>query len=92
VRVWLSGTLEAAEAAPLFHYAGHHRFAGAEGSESELLLSGATSSVGDVLTLSAAPRFVVLSACDSARLQAPAFAQVDEAPRSDWSAFRVITR
>lgn len=57
----------------LFHYAGHHRFAGAEGADSELLLAGATLSVGDVLTLRAAPRFVVLSACDSARLDAPGF-------------------
>ncbi|HTU59299.1 MAG TPA: CHAT domain-containing protein, partial [Polyangiales bacterium] len=57
----------------LFHYAGHHRFAGAEGADSELLLAGATLSVGDVLTLRAAPRFVVLSACDSARLEAPGF-------------------
>jgi len=57
----------------LFHYAGHHRFAGAEGADSELLLAGATLSVGDVLTLKAAPRFVVLSACDSARLEAPGF-------------------
>jgi hypothetical protein len=58
----------------LLHYAGHHRFAGAEGSESELLLSDGTLSVADVLTLRAAPRFIVLSACDSAKLQAPGFA------------------
>jgi CHAT domain-containing protein len=57
----------------LFHFAGHHRFAGAEGSESELVLSDGTLSIGDVLTLSAAPGFVVLTACDSARLEAPGF-------------------
>lgn len=57
----------------LLHYAGHGVFSGAGGLESALLLADESRlSVGDVLALDA-PRWVVLSGCDTARsdLEAP---------------------
>ena len=60
----------------LFHYAGHGVFGGedledgrkGDGWSSVLLLSGRdTLGVGDVLTLRAPPRHVLLSACEAAR-------------------------
>ncbi len=52
----------------LLHYAGHGTFAGAGGWESALpLAAGGRLTVGDVLTLEAVPREVVLSGCETAR-------------------------
>ena len=54
--------------ADLFHYAGHAVFAGLGGWESALPLAGGSRlTVGDVLTLERAPRWVVLSGCDTGR-------------------------
>jgi len=51
----------------LFHFAGHARYAGIEGIDSSFLLSDGEITVGDILSLSRAPRRVVLSACEGAR-------------------------
>ena len=52
----------------LFHYAGHAVFAGRDGWESAMpLAAGQSLTVGDVLSLGAAPRLVVLSSCEAAR-------------------------
>lgn len=54
--------------ADLFHYAGHGRFRGLGGWESALLLAdGGHLTLGDVLALPRAPRWVVLSGCETAR-------------------------
>ena len=50
-----------------FHYAGHHRVAGIEGTDSALLVADGELSVGDVLTLGSAPQRIVLSTCEAAR-------------------------
>jgi len=51
-----------------FHYAGHAVFQGAEGLDSGLpLAQGSKLSAADVLSLSAAPALVVLSACEAGR-------------------------
>lgn len=61
--------LGALEGAALFHYAGHGVVAGRGGWDSGLPLADDTRiSVGDVLALAEAPRVVVLSACETARL------------------------
>jgi CHAT domain-containing protein len=58
----------AIESSSFVHYAGHGRFAGADGFESELLLaSGSTLSVSDVLLLDRVPAVAVLSGCELAR-------------------------
>ncbi|MCP4655043.1 MAG: CHAT domain-containing protein [bacterium] len=52
----------------LFHYAGHAVFAGRGGWESALpLADGGRLTVGDILALERAPRWVVLSGCETAR-------------------------
>lgn len=53
-------------AAPLLHYAGHGRFAGAGGWDSALPLADGALSVGELLALPAPPT-VVLSGCETAR-------------------------
>jgi hypothetical protein len=54
--------------ATLLHFAGHGAFAGRGGADSVLpLASEGAHTLGDVLALGHAPRFVVLSACESAR-------------------------
>jgi len=61
---------DAIEAHPpgLLHYAGHGSFDGAEGWGSRLRLAeGSELSVGDVLSLRAAPVVVVLSGCETGR-------------------------
>ena len=60
--------------AALFHYAGHGQFAGTEGIDSGLQLADGQLSLGDILALPAAPRLVVLSACEGARAEGPGFA------------------
>jgi tetratricopeptide (TPR) repeat protein len=51
-----------------FHYAGHAVFEGTEGLDSGLpLANGSRLSAADVLSLSAAPALVVLSACEAGR-------------------------
>ncbi len=57
----------------LLHYAGHHRFAGIEGTDSALLLADGEVSVGDVLTLPRGPSRVVLATCEGARYEGPGF-------------------
>ncbi len=60
--------VEAFEHSDFVHYAGHGRFAGADGFESELLLAGGTAlSVSDVLLLGHVPTIAVLSGCELAR-------------------------
>ncbi len=60
--------VQAMERADLFHYAGHAEYAGVRGWNSQLgLARGTTMSVTDVLMLARAPRFVVLSGCETAR-------------------------
>lgn len=55
------------EQADLFHYAGHARFAGELGWDSELRLANEqTLSVADILALSSPPTVVVLSGCETA--------------------------
>lgn len=52
----------------LFHYAGHGRFGGPGGWESGLALAGRSSlEVGQVLSLPAVPRVVVMAACDGGK-------------------------
>ncbi len=59
---------EALETSGFFHYAGHGRFAGADGFESELVLAGGnTLAVSDVLLLARTPSIVVLSGCELAK-------------------------
>ncbi|MBS2014258.1 MAG: CHAT domain-containing protein [Deltaproteobacteria bacterium] len=59
---------ELATGAGLLHYAGHGVYAGVEGFESALPLSGkGLLSIGDLLSLAPAPRKVVLAGCDAAR-------------------------
>lgn len=54
--------------ADLFHFAGHGVFAGRGGWDSALPLAGSGAlGVGDILALERAPRFVLLSGCDTAR-------------------------
>jgi len=54
--------------ADLFHYAGHAAFAGPGGWRSALpLAAGGRLTVGDLLLLERAPRWVVLSGCETAR-------------------------
>jgi cellulose synthase operon protein C len=54
--------------ASFFHYAGHGRFEGREGVESALPLAGGTElSLTDLLSLSRAPRGVLLSGCETGR-------------------------
>ncbi len=57
----------ALSAADLLHYAGHGGSPGRGGWQSALYLAGSRLTLGDVLTLEAAPRWVVLSACEAAR-------------------------
>jgi tetratricopeptide (TPR) repeat protein len=50
----------------LFHFAGHGRFAGIGGSDSSFLLADDQRlSVGQILVLGGAPRFAVLSGCET---------------------------
>lgn len=50
----------------LFHFAGHGRFAGVGGSDSSLLLANDQHlNLGQILVLGGAPRFVVLSGCET---------------------------
>jgi cellulose synthase operon protein C len=59
---------EALESGTFLHYAGHGRFAGADGFESELLLAGgSTLAVSDVLLLARTPAIAVLSGCELAK-------------------------
>jgi CHAT domain-containing protein len=59
---------EALESGDFLHYAGHGRFAGADGFESELLLAGgSTLAVSDVLLLARTPTIAVLSGCELAK-------------------------
>ena len=59
------------DGAAVFHYAGHARYAGRAGWESALPLADYRAlTVGDVLALEAAPRLVVLSACEAAQGEA----------------------
>jgi cellulose synthase operon protein C len=62
-----ASVLQALATATLFHYAGHGEMTGVDGIESGLRLADGSLSVGDILTLTHAPRLVVLSACDAAR-------------------------
>lgn len=60
--------------AALFHYAGHGTFAGFAGWDSVLgLADGSRLTLGDLLALDRAPRWVVLSSCEGGRTsdQAP---------------------
>ncbi|MEQ9504166.1 MAG: CHAT domain-containing protein [Deltaproteobacteria bacterium] len=57
----------ALRSADYFHYAGHGRSAGTEGWESALLLAESELTVADVLLLGSAPRFVILSGCETAK-------------------------
>jgi CHAT domain-containing protein len=57
----------------LLHYAGHGTFSGFGGWESVLPLAGSTRlTLGDVLTLGRAPRWVVLSGCETGQSSADA--------------------
>lgn len=51
----------------LLHYAGHGLYAGEEGGESLLALADRGLSTAEILLLSGAPRWVVLSACEAGR-------------------------
>ena len=63
-----SRVLAALPQTTLFHYAGHARFDGIDGTRSSLLLAGRSHlTLGDILSLHNAPRWVVLSACEAAR-------------------------
>ncbi|HKU38670.1 MAG TPA: CHAT domain-containing protein [Polyangiales bacterium] len=59
--------LRALAQASYFHYAGHHKVAGIEGTESALLLADGELSVGDVLMLPRVPERIVLATCEGAR-------------------------
>lgn len=61
VRNGLAGTA-------LFHYAGHARFLGPRGWDSELALAGDSAfSVSDILAMDQVPATVILSGCETAR-------------------------
>lgn len=63
--------------ADLLHYAGHGVFQGQGGWESALPLAGQTQlALGDLLALERAPRWVVLSGCETARSAAGAIESV----------------
>jgi hypothetical protein len=63
-----SAVAGALEGSAFVHYAGHGRFAGADGFESELrLANGSALTVSDVLLLARAPRVAVLSGCELSR-------------------------
>jgi len=63
-----SAVSDALPRADLFHFAGHGNFAGFAGWDSALpLADGSRLTMGDILTLPRAPRWVVLSACDAGR-------------------------
>ncbi|MFT3768590.1 MAG: CHAT domain-containing protein [Minicystis sp.] len=63
-----SSVLRGLEHATLFHFGGHGVFAGATGWESALVLADTGAlTLGDVLTLPAAPRYVILSGCETGR-------------------------
>jgi hypothetical protein len=63
-----SAVAGALESSTFVHYAGHGRFAGADGFESELLLAnGSTLAVSDVLLLGRVPQLAVLSGCELSR-------------------------
>ncbi len=63
-----SAVASALESAAFLHYAGHGRFAGADGFESELrLANGSALTVSDVLLLARVPRVNVLSGCELSR-------------------------
>jgi hypothetical protein len=58
--------LKALPTASFFHYAGHGTFAGFAGWDSSLpLANNSRLALGDLLTLSRVPQWVVLSACDA---------------------------
>ncbi len=59
-------TLAALRRTDLLHYAGHGWFAGAEGWHSGLALADTDLGVGDIVTSTAVPTWVVLSACEGA--------------------------
>lgn len=64
-----AGVRGALEGAWLLHYAGHGQHAGVEGYDSALPLAQHTElSLADLLTLTAAPERVILSACEGAKL------------------------
>jgi hypothetical protein len=69
-----AAVLAALPSVDVFHYAGHGQFAGIEGIDSGLRLADGELSLGDILALPAAPRLVVLSACEGARADGPGFA------------------
>ncbi|HXU29420.1 MAG TPA: CHAT domain-containing protein [Thermoanaerobaculia bacterium] len=53
----------------LFHFSGHGRFAGVGGSDSNLLLAADRRlTVGEVLVLAHAPRWVLLAGCETGRV------------------------
>lgn len=55
----------------LLHFAGHGRFDAASTWESRLVLAGSSYlSIGDIVTLPGAPRFVVLSGCETGKAAA----------------------
>ncbi|NUO47757.1 MAG: CHAT domain-containing protein [Polyangiaceae bacterium] len=60
--------LAALSGVDLLHFAGHGVFEGVAGWESRLELADAPLTLGDVLALSRAPRWVVLSSCSTARV------------------------
>lgn len=62
-----SDVLAALPRVDLLHFAGHGVFEGIAGWESRLELADAPLSLGDVLALPDAPRWVVLSSCRTAR-------------------------
>lgn len=51
----------------IFHFAGHGEYRGPQGWQSALRLSEGTLDLGDLLTLPAPPRWVVLSGCETAK-------------------------
>jgi CHAT domain-containing protein len=60
----------------LFHYAGHAVFGGPGGWDSVLPLAGSSDlTLGDILALARAPRWVVLSGCETGRSGAAAPAE-----------------
>lgn len=64
----VAAVLDALPKAALFHYAGHATFAGDGGWQTYLpLAEGGRLTLEDVLLLQRAPRWVVLSGCDTAR-------------------------
>jgi CHAT domain-containing protein len=62
--------------ATLFHFAGHGAFAGRDGWESALAVTaGESLTIGDLLSMDRAPRFVALSSCLAARSEGNASAE-----------------